>query len=341
MIRLRRIFFCSLYLFVSGNLSARPKAPLRSTIYDGGVISAETLGRGGTMASNRGSHASGSENPASLATGLSNSMYSTILFNPSSSIDDETINQNDPLRNKTLQYLSVGAEKGVLFYEPLSRFRDHQITDINSPDVNFRDVEYAANALGFAGVSNFGKGGQYGISLAYLWSSLTSFERKSGLPDRVRSDTFDGVRMNMGIRYPTGSAMWGLSAINAPGFLWGQRFRHETLPVRIRVGNTWRIQNGVLLSIDGERRYYDEGSNKQDFTYVGSENYVSNNLALRVGMYGQKIGRPENRHYTAGLTYTTKTKSYVSYAFEQYKLNQETVKRSVISFLVPLSDSVQ
>ncbi len=111
------------------------------------------------------------------------------------------------------------------------------------------------------------------------------------------------------------------------------------LPLRVRVGNTWRIQKGILFSIDGERRFYNEGGNDQDFVYVGTESFASKNVVVRFGIFGQKIGNPKDRHVTAGFTFTTQTKSYITYAYEEYKLDQEKVKRSVMSFQFPLSDS--
>jgi hypothetical protein len=331
-------FASFLFLIPLSVVHAKFRSHLRDSTYDGGLISAETLGRGGTIASNRGTHASGSENPASLATGLANSMYTTILFNPSSALDDETVDDEDAVRNKTLQYLLVGAQKGVVFYEPIARQRERQILDDANPTTDYRDIEYSANAVGFAGVDNFGHGGQFGISLSYLWSSLTEIEHTSAAPVVVKSDTFDGFRLNLGVRYPTGPSMWGLSVLNGPGFLWGKGYRHETLPVRLRIGNTIRLDQGFLLSIDGERRFYDEGGNKQDFAYVGIEKFFNDKFALRAGTYGQKIGRPETRRVTAGVTFTTQTKSTFSYAYEQFKIDDVNVNRSVLSIQFPLTN---
>lgn len=308
--------------------NAKIRARLPYTIYDGGVISAETLGRGGTIASNRGTHAAGSENPASLSSGLSNSMYTTVMLDPSSSLSDDTLDESDPLRNRTLQYLSIGAQKGVLFYEPISRFRDRQTN---------RDVDYTANALGIAGVDKFGNGGQVGISLSYLWSSLVTQERVTGSADILKSDTLSGLRMNLGLRYPAGPTMWGLSILNGPGFLWGKRFHREMLPVRVRIGNTWRMHKGLLLSVDGERRYYNEGGNNKDYVYVGTESYVSESVAVRFGAFGEKIDQSKKRHLTAGASFNTKTKSTVTYAYEVFYIGVEKVKRSVLSFHFPIS----
>lgn len=311
-------------------LAAKIRTRLPFTAYDGGVISAETLGRGGTIASNRGTHAAGSENPASLASGLSNSMYTTVLFGPSSSLSDDTLDNNDSLRNRTLQYLSIGAQKGVLFYEPIGRIRERE------PD---QDLDFTANAIGFAGVDNFGHGGQVGVSLAYLWSSLVTQEHRSGSPDIVTSDTMSGLRLNLGLRYPMGPTMWGISVLNGPGFLWGKNYNRELLPVRVRVGQTWKIHQGFLLSVDGERRYYNEGGNDVDLAYVGAESFVSENFALRFGVYGEKIDQSKKRHVTTGATIKTKTKSTLSYAYEVFYLENEKVKRSVLSFQFPLSSA--
>src|SRR5262245_505044 len=147
---------------------ASPRAPVPETAYDSGVYSAETLGRGGTIASNRGTPASGSENPASLDQPADEgSLYTTLLVDTRSSLPDAVADQADPLRGKTIQYLSVGAEKGVLYYEPLSRL--HRTDVLDSAAGTSREVELNANAIGFAGATKFHQVGSFGLSLAYLW----------------------------------------------------------------------------------------------------------------------------------------------------------------------------
>lgn len=312
---------------------ARERAPIPESAFDGGVTSAETLGRGNTIASNRGTPASGSENPASLEQpGDSGSMYSTLMVGTRSSLSREAANETDPVHGKVIQYLSVGADKGVLFYQPLSRL--HQTDTVDASAGTTRDVDLNANAIGFAGSQKM-KAGSLGLSLAYLWSAMDVVERSSGSITSTVHDTSDGIQMNIGFRYPTGPAMWGLVVQNAPGFLWGGHYRREQLPVRVRVGNTYRLAKGYLLSIDGERRFYREGGDSQDYIYVGAEAYVSQRFVIRFGSYGTSLNSADKRTVTAGATYIGHDNTQISYAYQQYQLDTDKIKRSIVSLQVP------
>ncbi len=312
---------------------ARERAPLRDDAFDSGIVSAETLGRGGTTASNRGTAASGSENPAALElSDMGGSLYATGLVATRSVLPKDVANASDPLNGKVIQYLSVGAEKGVLFFEPLSRLHESQIVDPTAG--TSRDVDLHANALGFAGAQTW-KAGSFGMSIAYLWSSLNVVDRTAGNITRVRSDTSDGLRLNLGIRYPTGPSMWGLLIQNAPGVLWGSDYRHSDLPVKIRAGNTYRLAKGVLFSLDGERRFYHEGGKGQNYVYVGNESFVGPYVVLRVGAFGTSLNNSQTRTLTAGATIIARDNTQITYAVEQYEIGGEKVKRSLVSLSLP------
>ena len=311
---------------------ARPPVGGPETLYDSGVISAETLGRGGTIASNRATPASGSENPASLAQPAgSGSVYSTALLSTRSHLPRPAEEATDPLREKTLQYLSVEADKGVLFFEPVSRFDATQ--DVGPAAGTTRDLSVETNALGFAGAQPWGAG-SYGLSIAYLWSSIVETDHAGATITQTRHDTMDGLRLNLGVRYPTGPAMWGAVVENAPAFLWGSTYKAEKPPLRARVGNTYRLAEGVLFSVDVERRFYREGGNHQDFVYVGNESFLGKNLVARVGAYGTSLETADKRHLTAGLSAIAKNGTTISYAFESFRVDEETVRRHLLSVQV-------
>jgi hypothetical protein len=148
-------------------------------------------------------------------------------------------------------------------------------------------------------------------------------------------DTADGVRLNLGARYPTGPTMWGIAVQNAPGFLWWKNHKRDQLPLKVRVGNTWRVKSGALLSLEWEQRYYKEGSNKEDYLHFGGEVKVSDMIFLRSGVFANDIGKPEDRHWTGGLTIKTGGGAEISYAIENFELNQEKVNRSFLSVTFP------
>ncbi len=327
----------AVFLLSAGPVFAKEHAPIPERALDGGILSAETFGRGNTIASNRATPASGSENPASLGDAVVQAAYATALVDTRSDLTDDEANQTDPLTGKVLQYLSVQGEKGVIFYEPLSRIHQRQILDENTPSTDYRDVDYSANAIGFAGGERLGKG-NIGLSLAYLWSSISTFERRTGLQDQHTSDTADGLRMNLGVRYPTGPAMWGLLVQNAPAYLWGKKYKRELLPVRVRVGNTYRVVPGFLLSIDWERRFYSEGSHPETVLYLGSEMLVGSYMALRAGVFGTEIGKPDKRHTTAGISYIAKSGAQISYALDAYEQDHVAVHRSIVSVSLPFEN---
>ncbi len=320
-------------LFVT-SLQAKEKTPISDTALDGGVLSAETLGRGNTIASNRATPASGSENPAALADSPVNAVYTSVLVDTRSKLTPKQEQANDPLQGRVLQYLSIQGEKGVIYYEPLSRQNTTEVTNEASPTTDFRDVEYSADAIGFAGAERFGAG-SIGLSIAYLHSSIGVEEHRSGAPDKFTSDTADGFRFNLGVRYPTGPAMWGILVQNAPAFLWGKDYSRELLPVRVRFGNTVRLAPGFLLSADWERRYYHEGSNKDDYFYLGDETAIGKYAVFRIGMYGTNLSNPRERHTTGGLSFIARSGAQLTYGLDISKEYDEDVKKSYLSFQFP------
>lgn len=337
----RRVFSLFLLFFIGSRLAiAKPRAPLPKDALDGGILSAETLGRGATVASNRPNLASGSQNPAALDASGANATYTTILLNTSSSLPDNVAETSDPLSGKVLQYISIGSERGIIFFEPLARREERQIINPASPGTDFRDVQYAANALGFAGATKSGTT-SIGLSISYLNSSLASTEHASGKPDQSTLDTADGLRLNLGFRIPTGNMMWGLLVQNLPGTLWGSRYRHQNLPIRARIGNTWRIAPGLLFSADVEKRFYNEGSDTEDFVYLGSEWFASKTVVLRGGLFGTSVNDPKKRHATAGVTVIAANGTELSYAFDRFEETGESVKRSLVSVQFPFQSKVE
>ncbi len=309
-------------LLLATAAQAKPKVPISATAFDGGVISAETLGRGDTVASNRGTPASGSENPAALNSPFASSLYTTSHVGATSEVPKLTRRAADPLGEKVFQYGAIGAEKGVMFFEPISRLTDSTT------------AEMFVDAIGFAGADTWRKNGSFGIAIAYLRSSLYRPLTASNLPGEG-SDSGNGVRLNIGMRYPVGPTMWGLVFQNAPGFLWWKHHERTQLPLKIRVGNTWKIRSGMLASSEYEQRYYNEGSDKEDFLHFGLENQLSDALFLRAGMFANDIQESEDRHWTLGFTIITGGGAEVSYALERFELLNEKVSKSFISVTFP------
>lgn len=326
-----------LRIFLSVALAASPviakdRVPLPDTVWDGGVISSESMGRGRTFSANMSNPASGSENPASLNDTHVNATYATVRVGQTSDLSTEQLRASDPLRNRTIQYLSMQGEKGVVYYEPLSRYSGTEELD-GRPGT--ADLEYSANAIGFAGADKWGKNGAFGLSIAYLWSSLASVEHVPGEPDQSHLDEANGLRINFGARRATGPVMWGLTFQNMPAFLWGGGYKRQQLPPTIRVGNTWRAAPGVLLSVDFERRYYNEGGNDKGRVYVGLETFSGERVVLRAGTYGEDLGKPEKRHVTAGIGLRPQGGMEVAYAYESYELEEERVQSSYVSLKYP------
>jgi hypothetical protein len=288
------------------------------------------------VASNQGSMASGSENPAALAGPSNGSLYTTNYVGESSRLSESLLRSNNPIQNRVLEYLSMGAEKGTLYFEPLGRREGQTIQDPAQPTTDFTEYKFSANAIGFAGTAPL-KSGSIGLSFAYLYGSLASTVHQNGTPDKSTLDTASGVRLNMGLRYPTGPFMWGAVLQNAPGFLWWGHYRRDMLPLRVRVGNTWRLSPGVLFSAESETRYYEEGSHKEHFLYLGSETAPSKTLVFRAGVFSNSMGQPDTRHWTGGITLNFQNDVTLSYALESFLFENERVKKSILSIRVPMT----
>lgn len=245
-----------------------------------------------------------------------------MLVDTNRDVPKDLTRAEDPLGEKVLRYTALGADKGVIFYEPLGRFEQNLST---------RNVDFAANAIGLAGATALGKNGSIGVSVSYLRASLGE-----QTPTTSNLDTGNGVRLNLGLLYRTGPGTWGISLQNFPGFLWWESHRREMLPVRIRAGNSWKIQKRILLSAEGETRFYREGSRKENFLYFGQETIINKNANLRFGVFSDKIGKPERRHWTAGTTIKLNSGVDLTYAYEQFEINEQKVARSYVSVRIPM-----
>ncbi len=329
---LRKSLF--LVLLAATPAAAKDRTPIRDNATDGGVPSAETLGRGNTFAADMGGPASGSENPANLIDSSQNAMFGTARVATDSNLDDDVALGNDPLEGKVMQYFSLAGEKGVIFYEPISRINDTEILNPASPSTDYRQVEYDANAFGIAGAEQFGQG-SIGLSIAYLHSSINVIEKQTGVPDKNNYDTADGVRMNVGVRYPTGPAMWGLVVQNAPGMMWGKDYKKNILPFKARIGNRVRVAKDLYLSGDWERRYYHEGSNDESYYYLGAEAFTSTYAVLRGGYFGRDLNKSDRRTATAGITFIARSGARISYTMEMFEVNNEHVRSSLVSLQLP------
>ncbi len=334
---MRRALFLSILCLLPWNLNAKPRAPFPDNAFDGGVPSAESLGRGNTFAAIQGTHAAGSENPASLVIKLSNATYATANVGQSSPrLTRSERRQNDPLQGKITNYVAVGAGSGLLYYEPLSRLDQKQITDSLNPNTDYRDVQLSADAFGFAGATTWKKG-SFGISLAYLHASQETIEHQSGTADKSLYDTADGFRANMGFLFPLKSYTAGLVVQNAPSFLWWHHYKRNQLPVKVRVGNAWSIQNKITLSLDGDIHYYHEGSKSEKNLYFGAEWPINEQFVVRSGVFGPNLNGGSERHITGGLTYRAETGAKISYALERFDISNERVLKSVISLQIPIA----
>ncbi|OVE76628.1 hypothetical protein BVX98_05390 [bacterium F11] len=286
------------------------------------------------MASNRGTPASSSENPASLV-GVPASLFVTTFVGETTVISSSHTKSIDSLQNKVLQFISVAGENGVIFFEPLGRREVREyLTPINSPS-DSRDIAFSANALGFGGAQKFGKDGSFGLSIAYLRGTLSQSIHHTGVPDESKLDTGDGVRLNLGIRYPTGPAMWGLVLKNFPGFLWWKNHRRQLLPVTIQAGHTYRVRPGTLLSLEVQQLHYHEGSRTTEIIRSGFETQLAERISIRGGIFTDEINESKNHHYTGGITLESMSGVLASGGVERFKINDEKVIKTYISLTVP------
>lgn len=285
------------------------------------------------MAGGISTHASGSENPASLISPLQSGVYTTLKTHHRSDLTDGQVRDLDPLQGKTLNYVVIGADKGVLFFEPLGRIRKSSFLHPENPSIT-RDMEFVADAIGFAGAHGFQKG-SFGLSLSYVRASLAATDRVSGLPDETHLDTADGVRLNMGFLYPAVGATWGLLFQNIPGFLWWKDHRRDQLPVKIRIGNRIPAGKYFVLSLDGETRFTQEGADRENLLYVGGESSVNNYITLRAGAYGTSLNYSAERHMTYGLTIKVDNGAMISWASDTFEKYGEKIMESFISITLP------
>ncbi len=320
--------------FVATVASANPRTNLPIGAFDGATAGAETLGRGNTNASGTSSMGAAASSPAGLSGSVESSLYTTVFVGETSNLPRRTVKNIDPLSHKILQGLAAGSQKGVIYYEALGRVDSENAATLQGLDA-VRHIDFAADSLGFAATEKW-RTGNIGLSIAYLngtyGETLTSTATSQSSLDRGY-----GFRVNVSLRYPTGPFMWGLQLQNIPSFMWWNHHRHDQLPVRMRVGNTWRVRPGMLMSVDTEKRFYREGSIEKNFVYVGNETAYSESVVFRAGVFSDEIDKPDKRHWTGGVTVKLGSGAQISYAIERFIELNESIKQSILSVQVPFA----
>ncbi len=178
--------------------------------------------------------------------------------------------------------------------------------------------------------------GSIGVSLAYLWGSLATASHPFAQPDTSNLDTADGARLNIGLRYPMGPVSVGLLLQNFPGFLWWKDYRRDQLPVKARIGQSWRAANAVVLSAEAEEQFYEEGSQRSHTYFLGAEGFGGKSAVLRAGLYGENLNRSEGRHWTAGLSLISKLGAEATYGIDVFRADETTIRQSYVSLKMPL-----
>ena len=128
--------------------------------------------------------------------------------------------------------------------------------------------------------------------------------------------------------------MWGLVIKNAPAYLWWKDFRRDMLPLTVRVGNRFSMEEGWSFLVDGEKRFYREGGRTQDVLHLGAETRVFEALTLRGGVFSDDIEKPAQRHWTGGATVTSGGGASITVGWERFTAI-ERVQRFFLSISAP------
>lgn len=329
-----------LLILIAGSAWAE-KAPVEYDAFDGQVVGARAIGLGEAFAGLSSDASAPYWNPAGLALMGTNSFTVCSYLQRESKAKWEDVISSDPLRGGKLAYMSFASPSGALSIRPLSKISTDTYTNENGVE-QWVNKKININEVMLTTAKMYRENVFTGVSLNYLNSNLSIAQRtKDAVSDvsKINVDTGNGWSLDLGMVFvPSPYLSFGVSAINAVGYMYWSDYDKSRLPLTLHTGVAMSLPQKVTFMYDIRKVYY---ADHEDLTtkHVGVEQYLYDMFILRAGMSGENWNDADKVTYTFGVGFADKG-YMIDMAMKKNKVRDSVVPdqmNSITTYVVSLS----
>jgi hypothetical protein len=340
----KKLVFILCFVFIglaAGVAGAGEKAPLDFTAFDGQPVGARAISLGEAFAGLANDANAPYWNPAGLSLMKDNSFtVCSYLQRESNAKMDDIINA-DPLRGGKIAFISFAAKNGALSIRPLSKISNSTYTNVNGVET-WTDTSINVNELMLTTAREYQENLYTGVSLNYFNSNLALAQRtKDATSDvtKVNADTGNGWSVDLGLIFaPSQYLTFGVSAINAFGYMYWSDFDKNRIPLTLKTGVAMSLPQKVTFTYDFDKIYY-QGHDAVSTKHVGIEQVLLDMFLFRAGISGEDWNDPKKVAYTFGLGFNDN--GYVLDVAMKKSVVQDSTNierlESVMTYIISLS----
>ncbi|MBI5555771.1 MAG: hypothetical protein HY920_07985 [Elusimicrobia bacterium] len=328
-------------LLLAASSAWAEKAPLEYDAFDGQVIGARAIGLGEAFTGLSADASAPYWNSAGLALMGTNSFTVCSYLQRESNAKWEEVIKSDPLRGGKLAFMSFASPNGALSIRPLSKIATDTYTNENGVE-QWVNKKVNINELMLTTAKMYRENVFTGVSLNYLNGNLSIAQRTKDASNdvsKINVDTSNGWSLDLGIVFvPSPYLSFGISAINACGYMYWSDYDKSRLPLTLNTGVAMSLPQKVTFVYDIKKIYY---ADHDDLTtkHVGVEQYLFDLFIFRAGMSGENWNDPDKVTYTFGMGFTDKGYR-LDLAMKRNKIRDSVVPEqmnSIATYVVSLS----
>ena len=298
------ILLCLIILGAGASLAAADeKAPLDFNAFDGQPVGARAISLGEAFAGIANDANAPYWNPAGLSLMKDNSFTICSYLQRESNAKMDDIINSDPLRGGKIAFIGFASKSGALSIRPLSKIASSTYTNENGVET-WLDKNINVNELMLSTAREYQENLYTGVSLNYFNSNLAVAQRtKDATSDvtKVNVDTGNGWSLDLGLLFaPTQYLTFGVSALNAVGYMYWSDYQKNRIPMTLRTGVAMSLPQKVTFTYDFDRTYYQEHDDISS-KHVGIEQVLFDMFLFRAGISGEDWNDPLKVAYTFGL----------------------------------------
>ncbi|MFH1715507.1 MAG: hypothetical protein ABH857_04895 [Elusimicrobiota bacterium] len=327
---MKKIFSIFILLILLTGLGSSALPPTRQYwyTYDGGVPCARARAMGGAYVAVAKGPESIYWNPAGLYFVKGNVLSATFDISRTGQESWSKIMENDSLKGKSLNYIAFCSNQAGISYRPIADYKNLTASG-NTLDVRLSEYSLSASSLS---EDNLIMGLNFNYFHGYMGETKIVQQGSEALVGSGNGWSIDWGFLMYNEKSPF---VFGAVVQNGPGYIYWQNYDTDILPCVLKLGAAAVPAKGGIIAFDYERRYYKERDDLVLF-HTGYEQYVSKILALRIGMYGEDLGKSDEVIYTAGLGYLY-NKYIIDLAYEKYPIDTADENNQVYRIITSIS----
>jgi hypothetical protein len=270
---------------------AKPAVQLPYFAYEGKRLDAKAVGMGETFVSIADNASAAYWNPAGLKQLSRNYFSACVNVRNQSNAQSADIYKNDSLGSKKLLMAGIAAKEGAFMFRPISDF---------STTYGSKEIKLKANKYTLSTSSRYSEDSYLGLNMSYISGQMAVVDRTALTADVSQGN---GVSLDWGFLYNLGdSVKLGFDIENAPGIIWWDEYRTQSLKSRLQTGFSVTPAGFLVVAVEYENKNVD--FKRKDFYHLGLEQViVPGSVFLREGASAEDPfdNSSEDNVYTGGV----------------------------------------